>query len=215
LVLRDTGQILLKDAQGDLGTLELNLHNSNWKYASQAEATAKCEEQAGGGKTFTGALMVPDVPGVSMSFLETITPKDDGVHVIYELRPSAPLVLNGLQISLLLPTARFAGQRVAIRGQDTPERSIQLPRVLDADAWQLGTVRGNTVEIGTEEAATLALRTDKTSGLILHDLRRWDREEFEIRIPIVQADEGKMIGANERFDVEVVLGPGEFEVIGP
>jgi hypothetical protein len=215
VVLRPSGQLLLKDAEGDFGTLELNLHNSNWKYASQADATAKCEEQAGGGRLFTGVIAVPDVAGAALTFLETISAGEDGLHVIYELRPSGPMILNGLQVSLLLPTDRFGGQQLVIKSAEAAERRLALPRTLNPAQWQLGTIAGNLVQVGADEATALTAKIDKTYGLVLHDLRQWERDEFEIRIPIIQEDQGKMLGTNDRFDVEITLGPGEISVTGP
>ena len=215
VVLRANGQVILKDADGEFGTLELNLHNSNWKYASQADATAKCEDQAAGGKAFTGALMVPEVEGAGMSFLETISQGDDGLHVIYELRPSGPMILNGLQISLLLPTDRFAGQQLVIKSAEAANRTVALPRTLDPAQWQLGTIEGNALQIGADEAKATTMKIDKTYGLIVHDLRQWERDEFEIRIPIIQEAQGKMLGTNDRFDVEITLGPGPITTTGP
>jgi hypothetical protein len=215
LVIRTNGQLLLRDAEGQFVTLELNLHNSNWKYASQAEATAKCEDQAGGGKVLTGTLPVPEVEGAGMSFTETISKGDDGVHVIYELRPSGPMILNGLQISLLLPTDRFGGQQLVVKGGEEADKTVALPRILDPAKWQLGTVKGNSVQIGADEATATTLTIDKTYGLVLHDLRQWERDEFEIRIPLFQEDKGKMIGANDRYDLEVTIGPGAITVTGP
>jgi len=109
VVLRANGQLILKDADGEFGTLELNLHNSNWKYASQADATAQCEDQAAGGKAFTGALAVPDVAGAGISFLETISQGDDGLHVIYELKPSGPMIPTACRsLSSCPPSASLA-----------------------------------------------------------------------------------------------------------
>jgi len=59
------------------------------------------------------------------------------------------------------------------------------------------------------------MKIDKTYGLILHDLRQWQRDEFEIRIPIVQEQQGKMLGTNDRFDLEITLGPGPIALTGP
>jgi len=215
IVLRRSGQILIKDGEGDFGTLELNLHNSNWKYASQVDATAKCEEKPGGGKAFTGALMIPDVAGAAMSFLETITPGDDGLRIVYELRPSGPMVLNGMQISLVLPTDRFGGQQLVVKSAEAADRTVALPRALNPAQWQLGTIEGNAVQVGADEATGLSMKIDKAYGLIIHDLRQWERDEFEVRIPLIQEAEGKMIGANDRWDVEITLGPGTLEVTGP
>ncbi|MBM3472742.1 MAG: hypothetical protein FJX75_05650 [Armatimonadetes bacterium] len=215
VVLRANGQLILKDADGEFGTLELNLHNSNWKYASQADATAQCEDQAAGGKAFTGALAVPDVAGAGISFLETISQGDDGLHVIYELKPSGPMILNGLQISLILPAERFAGQELVVRSAEAADRTVPLPRTLDPNQWQLGTIQGNVVQIGADAAKAITMKIDKTYGLILHDLRQWQRDEFEIRIPIVQEQQGKMLGTNDRFDLEITLGPGPIALTGP
>jgi len=215
VVLRANGQVILKDADGEFGTLELNLHNSNWKYASQADATAQCEDQAGGGKAFTGTLAVPDVAGAGMSFLETISQGDDGLHVIYELKPSGPMILNGLQISLILPAERWAGQQLVVKSAEAADRTVPLPRTLNPNQWQLGTIEGNAVQTGADAAKALTLKIDKTYGLILHDLRQWERDEFEIRIPILQEDQGKMLGTNDRFDAEITLGPGPIAATGP
>ena len=71
------------------------------------------------------------------------------------------------------------------------------------------------VQIGAEAATALTATIDKTYGLVLHDLRQWDRDEFEIRIPIIQEDQGKMLSTTDRFSVEITLGPGEITVTGP
>jgi hypothetical protein len=212
---RGNGQLLLKDAEGDLGTLEINLHNSNWKYASQTDATAQVAEQAGGGKQFTGTLAVPEVTGAALSFVETLAPTEDGLRVTYELNPSGPIVLNGLQISLLLPTDRFGGQQLTIRGGEGAERRLVLPRTLNPAQWQLGTIQGNALQVGPDETPLLTGKVDKTYGLIVHDLRQWDRNEFEVRLPLVQEDQGKMLSTNDRFSVEITLGPGKIAVTGP
>jgi hypothetical protein len=215
VVLRGNGQILLKDAEGDFGTLELNLHNSNWKYASQTEATAEAEEQPGGGQVFTGALTVPDVPGAAISFLQTLNPTEMGLQIIYELRPSGPMILNGLQISLLLPTERFGGQKLIVGGGEAADRTVELPRVLNPAQWQLGTFQGKSVQIGDAAAPTCTLTLDKGYPLIVQDLRQWERDEFEIRLPFIQADQGKAVGDTDRFDVEITLGPGPVALSGP
>jgi hypothetical protein len=71
------------------------------------------------------------------------------------------------------------------------------------------------VQIGADEAAATTLKIDKTYGLVLHDLRQWERNEFEIRIPLFPDDKGKMIGANDRYDLEVTIGPAGITVTGP
>jgi len=195
--------------------LEINLHNSNWQYASQTEATATSEDTVGGGKRVAGTIPVPQVVGAALSFLETITPTEDGLKIAYELQPAGPLVLNGLQISLLLPAERFGGEHLVLKGAEVADRRIALPRTLDPNAWQLGTVQANAVQIGADEATALMAKIDKTYGLILHDLRQWEREEFEIRLPLVQEDQGKMLSTTDRFSVEITLGPGGISVTGP
>ena len=215
VVLRTNGQVLLKDAEGDFGMLEINLHNSNWQYGSQTEATAKCEDVVGGGKRCTGVIPVPQVVGAALSFLETITPGEDGLKIVYEIQPAGPLVLNGLQVSLVLPTDRFGGEQLVVKSAEAPERRVALPRTLNPAQWQLGTIEGNAVQIGADEATALTMTINKTYGLIIHDLRQWERDEFEIRIPIIQEDKGKMLSTTDRFSVEITLGPGEIAVTGP
>jgi hypothetical protein len=215
VLVRANGQLLARDAEGDFATVEINLHNSNWTYASQADATAASEDLAGGGKRLTGTLPVPEVIGAALSFLQTITPADDGLHIIYELQPAGPLVLNGLQISVVLPAERFGGQQVIVRHAEAIDRTVPLPRALNPAQWQLGTIQGNAVQIGADEATALTAKISKTYGLILNDLRRWDRDEFEIRIPLIYEEQGRMLSTTDRFSVELVLGPGELALTGP
>ena len=154
--------------------------------------------------------------GAAVSFLQVVTPHaDEGLRISYELRPSGPMILNGLQISLLMPAERFAGERLIIGGEEGPQRSVALPQTLNADRWQLGTVKGSQVQLGAEADTALTLETDKAYDLVLHDLRRWDREEFEIRIPIIAAEQGEMVTANNRWDIEISLAPGPIEITGP
>ncbi|MGQ9730279.1 MAG: hypothetical protein ACUVX8_03320 [Candidatus Zipacnadales bacterium] len=214
LVLRDTGQVLLKDAEGDLATLELNLHNASWKYASQAEATVTVEAHGETGKRFTGTLAVPETPGAALSFVETVTPGEEGVKLLFELQPGGPMVLNGLQISLLLPAKRFAGERLIVsRPEEATGRSVILPVELEREKWQLGTYEGNAVQLGDQEGAVI-LGIDKTYGLVVQDLRRWERDEFEVRIPLLFANEGETVSNVDRWQVELTLGPGPFAVSG-
>jgi hypothetical protein len=216
ITLRDTGVIAVTDGQGKLATLELNVHGPEWTYASQNDATAQTQREEDGTRKFTGRLAVPNTTGGALTFLEEVDPREDGMRAGYELSFNQPMTVNGLQISLLLPADRFGGKMLSVQPAEGVATRILLPRILNPAKWQLGTVKGNKVEIQVEGENVFALATDKTSDFVIHDLRQWDRDQFEIRIQLFIEQNGKIVGTDERHSVAVDLaGLGAVSVTGP
>lgn len=216
ITLRDTGVIAVTDAQGKLATLELNVHGPEWTYASQNDATAQTQREDDGTSKFIGQLAVPNTTGGALTFLEEVDPREDGVRASYELSFNQPMTVNGLQISLLLPADRFGGKMLSVQPAEGALTRILLPRVLDPAKWQLGTVKGNKVEMQLEGEDVFALAADKASDFVIHDLRQWDRDEFEIRIQLFIEQNGKIVGTDERHSLTLDLaGLGAVTVTGP
>ncbi len=216
ITLRKTGAIAVTDGQGKLATLELNVHGPEWTYASQGDATAQVQREDDGTRRLTGKLTVPNTTGGTLNFLEEVDPREDGIRASYELSFSQPMTVNGLQISLLLPADRFGGTVLNVRPQEAAAvQRIILPRVLNPAKWQLGTIKGDRVYIGSEEQGW-SLTVDRSVDLVFHDLRQWDRDEFEIRIQLFIEQNGKIVGTDERHSLLVELaGLGAATVTGP
>ena len=211
--LKAGGMVALNDGEGKFCDLELNVHGPEWTYSSQADAKATVSVD-GEAKVFTGTLPVPDTDDGAVTFREDISADEDGLKVGYELGFSGAMTVNGLQVSLLLPADRFAGTRLTITGEGTAKRYVALPAELDEAGWVLASLKGKTIQIGTEEGSP-TVTLDKSRDLLIHDLRRWERDEFEIRIPIIAAEEGTIVGNTDNYDLEVTLAPGPVEVKVP
>jgi hypothetical protein len=208
--------IAVSDGQGKLATLELNVHGPEWTYASQSDATAQVQTEDDGTRTFTGKLTVPNTTEGALSFREAVDPREGGAKATYELTFDRPMTVNGLQVSLLLPADRFGGKMLTVEPAEGAATRILLPRVLDAAKWQLGTVKGKKVEIQIDGENAFALTADETTNLIIHDLRRWEREEFEIRAEIFAEQEGKIVGTDTSFSLGLELSNlGAVTVTGP
>ena len=212
-ILKDGGMVAVQDGEGKFCDLELNVHGPEWTYSSQADAKATASAD-GEAKVMTGALPVPGTDDGAVTFREDVRGDDDGLKVGYELGFSGAMTVNGLQVSLLLPADRFAGTRLTITGEGTAKRYVVLPAELDEAGWVLASLKGKTIQIGTEEGSP-TVTLDKSRDLLIHDLRRWERDEFEIRIPIIAAEEGTIVGNTDNYDLEVTLAPGPVEVKAP
>ncbi len=216
VTIEDTGVIAISDAQGKMAALEVNVHGPEWEYASQDDAKAQAQQEDDGTRKFTGQLAIPNTTGGALTFLEEIDPREDGIRATYELGFSQPMTVNGLQISLLLPADRFGGTVLSVRQQEAAAmQRIMLPSVLDPAKWQLGTVKGDKIFIGSEEEGW-SLTVDRTADLVFHDLRQWERNEFEIRIQLFAEQDGKIVGTDDKHSVVLDLaGLGAVTVTGP
>ncbi|HJN14817.1 MAG TPA: hypothetical protein QGH10_04975 [Armatimonadota bacterium] len=203
--LADSGMLTAADAAGDICTVELNCHGPDWTYASQTEATATLENIGDGERVLTGKLPVPETEGGSVTFTERLTDRDGGLDVAYELGFSKAMTLHGLQVSVLLPADRFAGTSLTIVAWDGGEWEIRLPLApSDDDTWQLGEYLSSAVVLG-DGSGRMDVDPTKTPDLALYDLRRWDRNEFEIRMPLIYDQDGKAVTDADKMSLALTL----------
>jgi len=146
--------------------------------------------------------------GGSVAFTERLTDRDGGLDVAYEMSFSGVMTLHGLQVSILLPADRFAGTRLTIVAWDGGEWEVRLPLVpSDDDTWQLGEHVSRAVVLG-DGSGRIEVDPAKAPELALYDLRRWDRNEFEIRMPLIYDQDGKAVTEADRLALDLTLtGP--------
>lgn len=196
-----------------LATLSLNAHGPAWKNVDQAAATALIRDaETGPAKVVEGSLPVPDTDGGAVRFVETIAPAEKGFTVAYGLGYTKAMTLNGLQVSLLLSAEAFAGKSVILHMPGEKPREVPLPEKLNGDKWQLGDGIVSSVEIapGTDSAITIAPRLPEAKPgekpqsprFIVQDLRKWDKDVFEVRLVLVFDEKGKQVSAEDKANTE-------------
>jgi hypothetical protein len=217
------GAVSVSDGEVELANLSLNAHGPEWKHVDQAEATGiSTEDGASGTHLVRGVLPVPDTEGGGIRFLESLEPASRGLRAEYILGATEILTLNGLHVSLLLPMASFAGQSVivypvpgATGTQDAaaaePTQQLTLPAQGTAPQGRLFAGPVTKVEIapGTGNAITLTVETpeagEEGSGeapvLVVQDLRKWEHDLIEVRLSLVNADDGQWLAAWDKLQV--------------
>jgi hypothetical protein len=207
-----------------IATLELNAHGPKWTHAGQETATATITKP-GSARRCEGLLPVPNTDGGAVRFVEVIRPKPKEFRVTYELGFTKTMTLDGLQVSLLLPTEAYAGHAVLV-GRPSAEtadlRRILLPPQLNEQGWQLATLPAETLQIapGADGAMTLTARvsTGKRSeaspapNWAIQDLRQWKQDAFEARLFLIMSDQGKQVTADDKMTVQLdVAFPSEVQ----
>lgn len=215
--LEASGLVHLLLGETELAALDLNAHGPGWIHVSQAAAATEVSalpDQLGW--RFTGTLPVPRSGG-ALTFTETVSPLPEGLRLEYEVVITEPLLLNGLQVSLSLPVARFVGQTLFVSQPDTGAHGLLLPAEQpEEQRAQLWAGEGTTVEVapGTEQALTLQLQA--LADLVVQDLRQWEHAAYEIRLPAIMQDSGSRLRPGTRFRLVLTLTlPGPVRLLGP
>jgi hypothetical protein len=197
-------QVLRDDVE--LATIELNAHGPNWQYAAQASATAEATDLPdGAGKQFVGTLPIPNTDGGTLRFTESVKTLPQGLQLEYEVGAAATARLNGLQLSVCLPAAQYAGKEVLIPQADGESQIVGLPQEQKEQKFQLWAGEGAKIEVAkdTDEAVAVELRA--AADVIVQDLRRWDRPTFEIRFPAIMEDQGREVTAEDKFHLDITV----------
>jgi len=223
------GGVSIMSGEKVLATLSLNVHGPEWQHADQVAATAVVKEaDPGPGKVVEGTLPVPGSEGGTVQFVETIRPVAQGFSAGYSLGFTKAMTLNGLQVSLLLPTDTFAGKGIVVHRQPAKPAggeaaaaetvSVTLPEQLDQEKWQLATTPASKIEIaaGTVNAITLTPKPPEVKEgeaaelprFVIQDLRKWEQNVFEVRLILIMEDKGKQVSAEEKMKVALDLAFG-------
>lgn len=200
--LEPSGRVVILSGSKELAVLELNAHGAQWKHAPQTTATAQVSnlpEQAG--KQFVGSLPIPGTEG-ALRFTQKVRPLPQGLVLEYDVSLTAPLKLNGLYFSLLLSVGAYGGKDVLITHPDSYPRLITLPQEQPKQNFSLWSGEGARLEVaqGKSEALTLELRA--VTDMTIQDLRQWEHQVFEIRLPAFQ-EEGRELTAEDRFHLDL------------
>ena len=77
----------------------------------------------------------------------------------------------------------------------------------------MGTFKGHGITTTPidGEPVTVSGAEDKMPGFEVYDLRQWERDEFEVRVPLLSDQEGKLVGKDTHFSLTLTL-PGEYEL---
>jgi len=211
-----SGLVRLYSGDVELATIDLNAHGLQWKHAPQATATAAVSDLPDhAGKRVVGTLPVPGPEGGAIQFTETVRALPQGLQFEYDLSVTKAMKLNGLQLSIELPVARYAGKELVIARPEGDPQTVSLPQE-KAENFTVWGGEGARIEVakGTAEAVTIELRA--ATNIVVQDLRQWDNAIFEVRLPAIMDDGGRDVTADDRFhlDFTITLG-GPVTLVGP
>jgi len=215
--LHASGMVRITRGDVELALIELNAHGPQWKHAPQASAAAEVSDLPGrAGKRFVGTLPVPNTDGGALKFAESVKALPQGLALEYDLGLTKAMKLNGLQVSLLLPAAQYAGKELLIARPDGEPEIASLPQEQEGQTFQVWSGEGARIEAakGTDAAITIELRA--AADVVVQDLRRWGSPAFEIRFPAIMQDEGRDVAADDRFHLDLtVTFPTPVKLAGP
>jgi len=213
LIVEDTGVLRIKDGDGIAASIEVNCHGPEWTLGTQSEGVAQIQRVSDTETLITGRVPVAGTTDGAIVYEQRLTQGDDGMVIAYWLGFSGPMAIHNLQVSELLPAELYAGSRLEIAYGDTGRRQLLLPAALDAAQWVLGTFKGHAITTTPidGEPVTFSGAEDKMPGFEIYDLRQWERDEFEVRVPLLSDQEGKLVGKDDHFGLTLTL-PGEYEL---
>lgn len=155
------GSIALQLAGRDLGTLEPALHEAVWRGASIAPARLGASVTPG---DLRGQIRAPG--GTVVNTRLRYNRIDDGLHLTYELTPTAPIRLNSLHVHLPMPVAMCAGGSYVVDGEAVP-----FPAQLGAVHLRSGEMR--TLALRFALGAELEMRFARPTPVLVQDDRQW------------------------------------------
>ncbi|MFQ6131013.1 MAG: hypothetical protein ACE5R4_03180 [Armatimonadota bacterium] len=203
--LHASGMVRVAKGDVELAMIELNAHGPQWQHAPQATATATVSDlpdQAG--KEFVGTLPIPNTDGGAIQYTETVKALPQGLQLEYDLAMTTAMKLNGLQFSICLPVAQYAGKEVLVAQPEGETQIVGLPQQ-QGQRFVLWTGEGAKAEAakGTDQAITVELRAP--ADVVIQDLRQWDRPTFEIRFPAIMEDQGRDVAAEDKFHLDLTV----------
>lgn len=201
-----SGTVRVLSGATEMAIIDLNAHAPGWKNVTQAEGTAQVSDLPNeAGKRITGTLPVPDSGGGLLRFTETVKPVPQGLQFEYDVSVAQAVKLSGLQVSVSLPTARFASKELLIAQPDGEPEGGTFPQESNEQNSQVWSGEGERVEVakGTPEAVAVRLRA--VTDILIQDLRRWKHEVFEVRFPAIAEDAGREVTPADRFHIDFIV----------
>ena len=215
--LDPSGLIQMAAGDAQLATIELSAHGSGWTHAPQVSATAQVSNLPGGsGKRFAGTLPIPNTEGGAIEYTETLRVLPRAMRIVYDVGVRQAIKLNGLHVSVYLPVAGYAGKELVIERPDDDPDVVTLPAEQRGEAFQVWGGEGSKIEIGkgTEQAITVSLLA--AADVVIHDLRKWDQQVFEIRFPAIMEDPSRDVTPEDRFHLDISAGfDAPLQLVGP
>ncbi len=204
--LHATGMVRVSRGDVELAMIELNAHGPGWQHAPQASATAESSDlpdQAG--MQFVGTLPIPNTDGGAIRYTESVQALPQGLRLEYDLAMTDTMRLNGLQVSIVLPVAVYAGAEVMVSQPHDDPQIAGLPLEQQERTFQVWAGQAARIEVakGTDEAVTIELRA--ATDVVIQDLRQWDNPVFEIRFPAIMEDQGRDVAAEDRFHLDLTV----------
>lgn len=204
--LHPSGVVDVGREKVSLAIIDLNAHGAGWEYASQKDTEAKMTDLPGKkGKRFVGAFNVPKSEGGAIQYTETVRALSEGVQIEYDVTMTKTMKLNGLQLSISLPEAQYAGKEVMISQLRNDPELVGIPKEHTEGKSQLWTGAGSKIELakGTDDAVTIQLRAP--TDVLVQDLRQWESPFFEIRFPALTDYSGRELLAGARFHIDLIV----------
>jgi hypothetical protein len=171
------------------------VHGPQWAYAGQSEATlAAGFPQVVGARQMTVKASLP-VPGneSTLALLERVEAAERGLRVSFDLSADRDASVNSLHVSMWLPVEAAAGTTVEF----DDGRSLVLPAQRGAPTLISGTFK--KVSFHPRAGAGFSVELTEPSPFLVHDLRNWNDERFELRILcLTEADRGKLAAGEVR-----------------
>ena len=202
--LDPSGMITVARGTTPLAMIELNAHGPGWAHAAQETATAEVSPLPDGGRQFVGTLPIPGTEG-AIAYTQTVTPLPQGMHIAYDLTMNGALKLNGLQFSVNLPVATHAGKEILISQPGGDPQISALPQERKETSAQVWSGQGAKIEVasGTPDAVTIEVRA--ATDVMIQDLRQWQNEVYEVRLPAIMQAPGREMTADDRFHLDVTI----------
>jgi len=211
-----SGTVRVVSGAVELAMFELNAHATGWQHVPQAQATARVSDLPDGtGKRIEGTLPV-DAAGGVLQFTQTVRSTPEGLQFEYNVNVNQAVKVNGLQLSVCLPTARYAGKELFIGQPDRDPQIRSFPEQLNEQNFQVWSGEGERVEVARGMPEAVAVRLRAATDILVQDLRRWEHETFEIRFPAIMEDGGRELTPDDRFHLDfIVTFAAPVRVAGP
>lgn len=204
--LHPSGMVEVSRGKVSLGTIDLNAHGAGWEYASQKDSKAKISDLPGkAGKRAEGVFAIPDTDGGAIRYTQSVRMLPRGFRIEYDLTTEKTMRLNGLQVSISLPEAQYAGKEVLISQLGNDPTLVGLPKEHQEGRSQVWTGEGAKIEVAKDTAEAVTVTLLAVTDVLVQDLRQWESPLFEIRFPAITDPSGREVLAGARFHLDITV----------